>query len=56
MCIYYYDSFLLLKKGFLFSVNACVYIPMMFFLLLKFFEGGKNRYTGEWLIFFCLGF
>ena len=33
MCIYYYDYFLLLKMGFLFSVNTCVFITMMLFMV-----------------------
>ena len=44
------------KIRFLFGVNACVYISMMLFIVNFFLKVVKNRYTGEWLIFFGFGF
>ena len=39
MCIYYSDAFLWLKTGFLFGVNACVFIIIMLFIV-KIFKIG----------------
>ena len=46
----------MLKMRFLFSVNVCVFITIMLFIVKIFLKVVKNRYTGEWLIFFCLRF
>ena len=42
--------------AFLFRVNVCVSIIMMLSIVENFQQFSKNRYTGEWVIFFCLGF
>ena len=39
-------------KKFLFSVNVCVFITMMLFMVKFFLKVVKNRYTGEWMIIY----
>ena len=39
-------------KKFLFSVNVCVFITMMLFMVKIFLKVVKNRYTGEWMIIY----
>ena len=41
---------------FLFGMGVYVFIPMMLFLWLKIVKIIKNRYTWEWVRFFCFGF
>ena len=43
------------KIGFLCSVNTCLFVIMMPFIVKIFLKVVKNKYTGEWLIFFCFG-
>ena len=41
---------------FSFGVNVYAFITMVLFLWLKIVINCQNRYTWEWVEFFCLGF